>query len=263
MVKRHKMIEVRDKSTNELKGYKNVDIPEEEVIYDEPCIRCGEIKGKEVDFGHQRFNCISCQEIIDEENIEMFYYHANISKRYRACDFDTYKITEGNVAQAKAVQTCKVYSQNFSIKGGENLILLGSVGTGKTHMANAILIDVRKRKRIVGRYQDFLSLIKMIKRSFGSKSNGDLNESELMRQVLDSPLLILDELGHKTSDSDWENTVLFEIINHRYNENKSTIVVSNKNQDGLRKVLGERAFSRISEHGETVYFNWQDYRTNR
>ena len=79
-------------------------------------------------------------------------------------------------------------------------------------------------------------------------------------------LLVLDEVGVQF-DSDSEKLIMFDVINGRYNDLKSTIVISNYpitakgKSPSVASVLGERNMDRLRENGgKLVTFDWESHR---
>ena len=84
-------------------------------------------------------------------------------------------------------------------------------------------------------------------------------------------MLAIDELG-KGRRSDWELSILDEIISKRYNQKRTTIFTSNygpKNgpssqsgivRENLRDRVGDRVFSRLHEMTQFIHVDAHDFR---
>ncbi len=123
---------------------------------------------------------------------------------------------------------------------GISLLLLGPAGTGKTHLG----IALGQRLASAGRsvlYRHFLSFLQDLRSGFGQNVSG---ESALFDRVTAPDVLVLDEVGAGTG-SDWESSVLFRIIDKRYADLKTTIIISNLSLDLLIDVFGEKTVSRL------------------
>ena len=75
--------------------------------------------------------------------------------------------------------------------------------------------------------------------------------------------LILDDMGTEKI-TDWVNEKLYQIINYRYENFKSTVLTTNLSGDQLADRLGERIPSRIAQMCLSKKMEDKDYRlTNR
>ena len=71
------------------------------------------------------------------------------------------------------------------------------------------------------------------------------------------PLLVLDDLGAE-SPTPWAQEKLFQIINHRYNEQLPTIITSNVDLDDMdRRIRSRLCDTQLCQH---VYIEADDYR---
>lgn len=105
------------------------------------------------------------------------------------------------------------------VKKGEAVVLVGPIGTGKTHFAIALgICAARKRYRVVMRRA--ADLVRELVEARDEKTLGRLHK--YYRQV---PLLIVDELGFVPFGAH-EGELLFNLLADRY-ERASTIVTSN------------------------------------
>ena len=153
----------------------------------------------------------------------------DVPLRYRNCAFD-----EGSGGRPfdklspKLVQACRIaerWAEEFpDVEAG--LLFRGPPGVGKTHLAVAILRRVLIERSIAVRacFSDFRSLLRDIKGSYNPDTPA--TEMEVLQPVLSSDILVLDELGGE-SPTLWTFDTLFYILNHRYNQEKLTIITTN------------------------------------
>ena len=105
-------------------------------------------------------------------------------------------------AQRKALTTIKNYLANSieNKKSSAGLILAGNSGTGKTHLACGIGIDLSKRGRSV-EFWTVSALFKSIRESYKSDSNK--TEQQSINHFANMDMLIIDEIGvQKGSESE-------------------------------------------------------------
>ena len=65
-----------------------------------------------------------------------------------------------------------------------------------------------------------------------------------MREILSCDLLVLDDLGAEFSTA-FSQSVLYQVINDRMVEGRSTIISTNLDLSGLSKTYNERILSRL------------------
>lgn len=183
---------------------------------------------------------------------------SGVPLRFRASTLDSYRTeTEG---QAVALNQCLEYAVGFEDNWatGRSMMLLGSVGAGKTHLSCAVAQQVIRDFGASARYTMAIEIIRDIKMTFDKKS--EQTERDVYASLLAPDLLVIDEVGVQHG-SDFERQVLFEVIDSRYRQLMPTIVISNLGIAGLRKCLGDRAVDRLTDAGgPAVLFTWASAR---
>lgn len=185
---------------------------------------------------------------------------SDIPLRFRKATLDSYETTASPAQQTVALRQCREYAQGFEANWnvGRSMMLLGGLGTGKTHLACAIAQHVIREFGAVARYTSALSIIRDVKSTFAK--DAELTETQIYEGLTKPDLLIVDEVGVQNG-SDFERQVLFETINGRYESLQPTIVISNLNILAIRKYLGDRVVDRLSDNGgPAVLFNWASAR---
>ena len=118
-------------------------------------------------------------------------------------------------------------------------VLLGSFGTGKTHLAAAI----GNRRLELGHPAIFIvvpDLLDHLRATFSP--NSETTFDALFESVRGAPLLILDDLGTQTT-TQWAMEKLFQILNDRYMTKLPTVITTNVPLDEL----GDRLASRMAD----------------
>lgn len=185
---------------------------------------------------------------------------ARLPSRYAACHFHNYK--PANQSQERAYYDASRLTMEYpALERG--LLLMGTVGVGKTHLAVSILKSLTERG-FSCLFYEFGSLLKEIQDSY----NADTRTSELgvLTPVLRTEILVLDELGN-SKPTDWVRDTMAHIINTRYNDKKLTIFTTNylderisNGKETLEDRIGVRVRSRIYEMCKTVVLSGDDYR---
>lgn len=192
------------------------------------------------------------------ERMERKLGAALIPARFRDRTFESYIATEPK--QVKALTICRDYAENFAehFKAGRCLLLLGNVGTGKTHLATAIANHIMRATTATAVYRTVGGILQHIKGSYDRES--EYSEAQAFAAYTKPSLLIIDEVG-ATKPTEFELATLFNIINGRYEEQLPTVVISNLPAGELSGALGERCVDRLREGGGiAVGFDWQSAR---
>ena len=159
--------------------------------------------------------------------------------------------------QTAALATSRAYAENFNqiCKRGDGLVFSGLPGTGKSHLAIAILQAILPEH--CGLYMTCMGLIREVRNTW--RKDSERGEMEVLRIISGVPLLVLDEIGVQYG-TDGEQTILFEVLDRRYREMRPTILLTNQAKQGLKEFIGERSFDRLTETSKWVSFDWASYR---
>jgi len=139
----------------------------------------------------------------------------------------------------------------------ENLLLMGAVGTGKTHMATALGVEACRRGKAVQFYRAS-DLVGVLQEKFAA---GTLNRfREKLRKV---DLLILDEVGY-VPFSQTGSELLFNVIADCY-EQQSVIVTSNLEFGQWTSIFGDTKLTsalvdRLVHHAHILSFTGESFR---
>jgi DNA replication protein DnaC len=179
---------------------------------------------------------------------------AAIPKRFIGRTFDNF-VAEGE-GQRRALAVARDYAENFSecCRKGAGLILAGMPGTGKSHLAAAILQSMPSADV---RYTTCLDVIRGVRETW--RRDSEQSERQLLRYLEGLDLLVIDEVGVQYG-TDGEQTILFDVLDRRYREVKPTVLLTNQDKAGFASFIGERSFDRLIETSRWVAFDWPSYR---
>lgn len=179
-----------------------------------------------------------------------------VSKRNISKTFENFVCTTPEQSKAKA------YYSDFAdkVSNGKptsNLIVCGSVGTGKTHLASAVINQTVKSGKVC-KLRKVIDIIRMFKESWSKSTN--YTESDVIDHFSNLDGLIIDEVGVQFG-SDTEKMVIFDIIDGRYNNMLPTIFISNLALPDVKELVGERVIDRLREDGGVVVaMSWESHR---
>lgn len=184
---------------------------------------------------------------------------AGIPERFKTRTLETYIVDANNNKQQRIYDFCKDYAENFDSvrKTGRSFLMLGTVGTGKTHLSIGVALAVM----INGNSAVFTSASKIFRAIKDTYSKSSYQkESEVMAIYTQCDLLIIDEVGVQRG-SDFEKEAFFDVINERYENMRPTIILSNLTIDEIKVFLGERVFDRLRENGGKAFLlDWPSHR---
>jgi DNA replication protein DnaC len=144
------------------------------------------------------------------------------------------------------------------IKAKANLILLGGVGLGKTHLATALGYAAC----LQGYSVLFASAIDVINTLAAAKNAGRLKAE--LKKYTKPALLILDELGYLPIDKAGAD-LLFQVISLRY-EQGAIVITSNRAFKDWPKIFNNDStltaaiLDRLLHHAETVIIEGKSFR---
>jgi len=194
-----------------------------------------------------------------QDNPEKHLAQIGVGKRHLSCSFASYQGGD----KIKAV--CKEF-----LHTPFDLVLSGGAGSGKTHLAVAVLRElVRSCKILDGtegwcnkdRKGCFISVPELLAKIRATYSDQDGDEERLIDTYASVKYLVLDDLGAEKS-TEWSITTLYLIIDRRYREMLPTIVTTNLTVDEIGQGLSRRIASRLAS-GKVVTIKAPDYRMKR
>ena len=137
------------------------------------------------------------------------------------------------------LEIAKKYAAEFRERGG-NLLLVGTTGTGKTHISTAIAREVISRG-----YDVIYDSAQNILSDFDDDQfRRRYDEEPKSSKYLECDLLIIDDLGTEFS-TQFSVSCLYNLLNTRQNRALATVISTNLSPDELSKKYEGRIYSRI------------------
>lgn len=143
------------------------------------------------------------------------------------------------------------------LEGREDLVIMGDVGTGKTHMASALCV-LACQARAEARFFTASGLVMRLRRA---RDEGRLDRE--LAQVGRAAVLVIDELGFLPLDPDGAR-LLFQVVSEAY-ERQSVVITTNLEFSRWGQVFGDDQMAaaiidRVVHHGRLLQFRGESYR---
>ena len=243
--------------------------PEKEYIKDGHayCKNCHERKdGKALEMlGEKRIYKVSCKCDRDREAKQKAREkQMEIERLKRSCFASfiqwTYTFENYQGEENQSLTIAKNFVKEYEEMKKENigLIFYGSVGSGKTYLACSIANALIEQYQISVKIRNFAQIINNLQ-----KSGFDFDKNEYIESLVNTSVLILDDLGIER-DTSYAKEQVYNIVNNRYLKQKPTIFTTNLSYDTIsnctESVEYQRIYSRIIEMCIPVMVVGLDYR---
>ena len=212
-----------------------------------------------------------------QRRAERMVGRAQIPRRYEHCTLENYETSfpSSHRSLSAAHLRARKFVEGYPVEtAGTGLLLTGSIGVGKTHLAAGILQALVAERGATGLFYDYRDLLKQVQNSYNRQVAA--TELEILAPVFDAEVLVLDELG-ASKPTDWVWDTVAHILNTRYNDRRTTIITTNylnlpplsglprerdkmAREETLGDRIGERMRSRLQEMCVVVEMQGEDFR---
>ena len=202
--------------------------------------------------------CKCMREAIIKENIKASGIGTLIEKQsFENFDADWYNDNPNAARIMKNnLEIARNFAKNFG-KAQSNLLLIGSTGTGKTHISTAIAREVINRGFDV-LYDSAQNIVSAFETDRFKSGYGEYEP--IADKYLECDLLIIDDLGTEFVNQ-FTISCLYNVFNTRQNKGLSTIVSTNLSAEELTQKYEGRIYSRIVGSDYTILsFMGRDHR---
>ncbi|WP_407253628.1 IS21-like element helper ATPase IstB [Klebsiella pneumoniae] len=188
----------------------------------------------------------------ESERLRRYIKDARLPVGKTLAEYDFGQVPELNAAQVR--QLCETTDW---VDSGENVLLFGASGLGKSHLAAAIADGVVSQGHRV-RFYSAGELLQELR-----KARSLLRLNEMLLKLDRYRVIVIDDLGYVKRDNA-ETGVLFELIAHRY-ERGSLIITSNHpfstwGSIFVDETMAVAAADRLIHHGYIFEVTGESYR---
>lgn len=201
--------------------------------------------------------------------MDRLYDQSNVRDMTQVENFDTFDLrlfsdevvpAEGISPKENAKRNLKMamaFAEDFT---GENLLLYGGVGQGKTFLCNCIAKDVLEQGKTV-LYLTAGQLFKQLE-EMRFHRNEEEETTDWDTELLEADLLIIDDLGTEFATM-FTASELFRIINDRKLRHRPVVISTNLDYPALMEQYSDRVMSRLVGEYTALKFFGEDIRKKK
>ena len=216
-----------------------------------------------------------------QARVNKLFKDSGIRGRFRNRTFDKFTVNKENrIAYTAAKKYADTFHDRLPHKDERGvvmpptierngLLMIGSYGTGKTHLTAAIANQLMQTG-IPVIAMTMIDLLARIKQSYDDTDR--VSEAEVIKIYEDIPLLVIDDIGSE-QPTEWGVTRIYTIINARYEAYMPTIITTNYGTPELIQRMtpsgygkggdshnAEKTIDRLMEMCECVEMFWESWR---
>jgi DNA replication protein DnaC len=226
--------------------------------------------GYPADYTDIRYRCEACGDTgfigtkmcacMRRELVLAGYESSGIGRLMQTQSFDTFSLdyypAQDRGGMETNYRTLREFAAHFDSRRGENYLLIGTTGLGKTHLSTSVA-----RLVIDSGFDVVYDTAQGVFSAFEAAQFGrdeDAGEEKYLR----CELLILDDLGTELTNN-FTVACLYNIINTRLNNHLSTIINTNLTHSELRTRYADRITSRLFGEFRPLLFTGSDIRREK
>ncbi len=226
--------------------------------------------GYPADYTDIRYRCEACGDTgfigtkmcacMRRELVLAGYESSGIGRLMQSQSFDTFSLdyypAQDRGGMEANYRTLREFAAHFDSRRGENYLLIGTTGLGKTHLSTSVA-----RLVIDSGFDVVYDTAQGVFSAFEAAQFGrdeDAGEEKYLR----CELLILDDLGTELTNN-FTVACLYNIINTRLNNHLSTIINTNLTHSELRTRYADRITSRLFGEFRPLLFTGSDIRREK
>ena len=164
--------------------------------------------------------------------------------------FNAAFVPDGNGQRARLLEAkglLEEFADRYPQARWRNIVLSGAGGLGKSFLLNCVYERVGSRGFPVTRVTAYRMFDAMRRRHVG-----DAEDADSFTALLETPLLLVDDLGTEPMMRNITVEYLFLLINERMEAGLSTMVTTNLNPAQIQERYGERVCSRLFDRASAL-----------
>lgn len=143
-------------------------------------------------------------------------------------------------------------AQDWIRRHGTFLLLRGTAGTGKGHLASGCL-----KAQGNGLWITQADMLSDLRASYTLH-----NTPEVIEKWREAEMFVLDEFGVSPGGGD-EEAMLYQVLADRYDKRRPTVITTNLDREAFAKAIGYRLLDRIGEDCTVVSCVWESHRKQK
>lgn len=226
--------------------------------YDTPKFACPDCK--DTGYVGQKM-CVCLKSALNEEGMR----RAGLSHLFETQRFDTFLLDyyrhDPRIYRLMQsyLEICRRFADRFDQSTGDNLLLCGGTGLGKTHLSTAIAGEVVQKGFDV-LYESAPNLLSAFEAErFGRSLTASVADTS---RYLTCDLLVIDDLGAEMSNS-FTVGVLYNLLNTRIVSRRPTVISTNLTLEEIRSRYTDRIASRLLGEYNVMRFEGRDIRLQK
>ena len=186
--------------------------------------------------------CECRSEVWQERQREKLKTFAGLPEGLARCRFEDMSWTPPGMsdAQRRRFVRCAEYCRQYAMGTTDEkwLLLAGSIGWGKSHLA-ACIVNTRLERNEIAKFLDFPAILEELKAGFEDNSY-----HQILSAYQEVELLVLDDLGAeykgRAEGMSWSEGELYKIVNYRYTNRLATVITTNVKPSELDARISDR-----------------------
>ena len=193
-------------------------------------------------------------EPIQEETVRVENQRFSLfGRRYENCSFENF--TCKNEKQKDVLAKVKAVTTHIKSGNGRIFAFVGGWGTGKDHLAAAIVKELPGKKIL---HTTVMKLSREIREAGRDKSV--IGQQSIIDKYTSCFLLILNEIGIQSVTA-FEHNIIHEIVDTHYRNMTSVLLISNEGKDKFQECIDFPGLHRVWDRlNDVIIFDWESER---